>query len=175
MFTSCKGNQQLKPEFVTQPAPDKQVEMGAFPSWTTLVNASRLYNSCLCPPLTQRPSSVPRQPTQHSLPCAERMLQSSLQTSTSEMVCSQCQATLLTRLGFLSLHIPNIHSLPFNLYLQAVPWDDTGSMTLLAEGMSLKDGSSVLAKIAATHSNASMCIEREAHMCVLLYNSLSYF
>ena len=37
-------------------------------------------------------------------------------------------------------------------------------MTLLAEGMSLKDGSSVLAKIAAAHTNASMCIEREAHM-----------
>ena len=39
-------------------------------------------------------------------------------------------------------------------------------MTLLAEGMSLKDGSSVLAKIASAHSNASMCIEREAHMSV---------
>lgn len=39
-------------------------------------------------------------------------------------------------------------------------------MTLLAEGMSLKDGSNVLAKIASAHSNASMLIEREAHMCV---------
>jgi hypothetical protein len=39
-------------------------------------------------------------------------------------------------------------------------------MTQLAEGMSLKDGSTVLAKIASAHSNASMCIEREAHMSV---------
>lgn len=39
-------------------------------------------------------------------------------------------------------------------------------MTYLAEGMSLKDGSAVLAKIAFAHSNASMCIEREAHMSV---------
>lgn len=39
-------------------------------------------------------------------------------------------------------------------------------MTLLAEGMSLKDGSSVLAKIVAAHTNASMCIEREAHLSV---------
>lgn len=39
-------------------------------------------------------------------------------------------------------------------------------MTLLAEGVSLKDGSNVLAKIAPAHSNASMMIEREAHMYV---------
>ena len=50
-----------------------------------------------------------------------------------------------------------------------MPWEDTGSMTLLAEGMSLKDGSNVLAKIAAAHTNASMCIEREAHMYVSSY------
>ncbi|CCM01303.1 uncharacterized protein FIBRA_03352 [Fibroporia radiculosa] len=35
---------------------------------------------------------------------------------------------------------------------------------MLAEGTSLKDGSSVLAKIVPAHSNASMCIEREAHI-----------
>ena len=51
--------------------------------------------------------------------------------------------------------------------VQAVQWEDTGSMTLLAEGMSLKDGSNVLAKIAAAHTNVSMCIEREAHMYVV--------
>ena len=49
---------------------------------------------------------------------------------------------------------------------QAVQWDDTGSATLVAEGLSLKDGSRVLAKIAAAHSNGSMCLEREAHMWV---------
>jgi hypothetical protein len=49
---------------------------------------------------------------------------------------------------------------------KAIPWADTGSMTLLVEGNSLKDGSSVLAKVAQSHSNGSMFIEREAHMCV---------
>lgn len=51
-----------------------------------------------------------------------------------------------------------------NLPPQAVQWDDTGSATLVAEGVSLKDGSRVLAKIATAHSNGSMCLEREAHM-----------
>ncbi|KAJ3513116.1 hypothetical protein NLJ89_g3133 [Agrocybe chaxingu] len=37
-------------------------------------------------------------------------------------------------------------------------------MTILAEGSSLKDGSSVLAKIAPAQSNGSMCLEREAHI-----------
>jgi hypothetical protein len=37
-------------------------------------------------------------------------------------------------------------------------------MTILAEGNSLKDGSSVLAKIAPAQSNGSMCLEREAHV-----------
>lgn len=37
-------------------------------------------------------------------------------------------------------------------------------MTLLAEGTSLKDGTNVLAKIAPAHSNASMYLEREAHV-----------
>ncbi|KAI0809255.1 histidine kinase [Irpex lacteus] len=55
-------------------------------------------------------------------------------------------------------------SVPGYTFDKAVPWEDTGSMTLLAEGMSLKDGSNVLAKIAAAHTNASMCIEREAHI-----------
>ncbi|KAJ6569666.1 dual-domain HisK/Mak2 protein kinase [Mycena capillaripes] len=48
--------------------------------------------------------------------------------------------------------------------LEARKWQDTGSMTLLAEGSSLKDESNVLAKIAPTQSNGSMCLEREAHI-----------
>jgi hypothetical protein len=48
--------------------------------------------------------------------------------------------------------------------LKASRWDDTGSMTILVEGSSLKDGSNVLAKIAPAQSNGSMCLEREAHM-----------
>lgn len=56
---------------------------------------------------------------------------------------------------------------------KASQWEDTGSMTLLAEGISLKDGSNVLAKIAPAHSNASMCIEREAHMFVHPFSFLS--
>jgi hypothetical protein len=39
-------------------------------------------------------------------------------------------------------------------------------MTILAEGNSLKDGSNVMAKLAPSHSNGSMCLEREAHVCV---------
>jgi hypothetical protein len=47
-------------------------------------------------------------------------------------------------------------------------------MTLLAEGNSLKDGSTVLAKIAPSQSNGSMCLEREAHMYVLYNRRESY-
>ncbi|KDQ54896.1 hypothetical protein JAAARDRAFT_196280 [Jaapia argillacea MUCL 33604] len=57
-----------------------------------------------------------------------------------------------------------ILSVPGYTFEKAVPWADTGSMTLLAEGNSLKDGSNVLAKIAPAHSNGSMCLEREAHI-----------
>ncbi|OBZ79765.1 Peroxide stress-activated histidine kinase mak2 [Grifola frondosa] len=57
-----------------------------------------------------------------------------------------------------------ILSVPGYTFEKAVPWEDTGSMTLLAEGTSLQDGTSVLAKIAPAHSNASMCLEREAHI-----------
>ncbi|EPS99596.1 hypothetical protein FOMPIDRAFT_1147208 [Fomitopsis schrenkii] len=58
----------------------------------------------------------------------------------------------------------NILSIPGYTFEKAVPWEDTGSMTMLAEGTSLKDGTGVLAKIVPAHSNASMCIEREAHI-----------
>jgi hypothetical protein len=49
---------------------------------------------------------------------------------------------------------------------KAIPWEDTGSLTQLAEGSSLKDGSNVIAKIAPSHTNASVCLQREAHMYV---------
>jgi hypothetical protein len=49
---------------------------------------------------------------------------------------------------------------------KAIPWEDTGSSTQLAEGSSLKDGSNVIAKIAPAHTNASVCLQREAHMYV---------
>jgi len=52
------------------------------------------------------------------------------------------------------------------LFPQAVRWQDTGSMTVIAEGNSLKDGSNVLAKIAPAQSNGSLYLEREAHMYV---------
>jgi len=35
---------------------------------------------------------------------------------------------------------------------------------MLAEGNSLTDGANILAKIVPAQSNASMCLEREAHM-----------
>ncbi|KAJ7922998.1 hypothetical protein B0H13DRAFT_1981220 [Mycena leptocephala] len=65
-------------------------------------------------------------------------------------------ATLYFRDGILSV--------PGYTFEKARPWHDTGSMTLLAEGSSLKDESNVLAKIAPTQSNGSMCLEREAHI-----------
>ncbi|PPQ67388.1 hypothetical protein CVT25_005967 [Psilocybe cyanescens] len=55
-------------------------------------------------------------------------------------------------------------SIPGYTFEKAVSWQDTGSMTILAEGNSLKDGSNVLAKIAPAQSNGSMCLEREAHI-----------
>ncbi|KXN87566.1 Peroxide stress-activated histidine kinase mak2 [Leucoagaricus sp. SymC.cos] len=58
----------------------------------------------------------------------------------------------------------NVLSVPGYTFEKAVPWHDTGSMTILAEGNSLKDGSSVLAKIAPAQSNGSMCLERETHV-----------
>lgn len=57
-----------------------------------------------------------------------------------------------------------ILSIPGYTLEKAYPWQDTGSMTLLAEGNNLKDGSNVLAKIAPAQSNGSMCLEREAHI-----------
>ncbi|CDO70926.1 hypothetical protein BN946_scf184829.g34 [Trametes cinnabarina] len=57
-----------------------------------------------------------------------------------------------------------ILSVPGYTFEKAVPWEDTGSMTLLAEGTNLQDGTSVLAKIVPAHSNASMLLEREAHI-----------
>ncbi|EIN13359.1 histidine kinase [Punctularia strigosozonata HHB-11173 SS5] len=73
--------------------------------------------------------------------------------------------------------IPNLYfrdgilSIPGYTFERAVPWADTGSMTLLVEGSSLKDGSNVLAKVAPAHSNGSMFIEREAHILERLASS----
>ncbi|PFH54726.1 hypothetical protein AMATHDRAFT_268 [Amanita thiersii Skay4041] len=57
-----------------------------------------------------------------------------------------------------------ILSIPGYTFEKAVPWQDTGSMTTIAEGSCLKDGSNVLAKIAPAQSNGSVCLEREAHI-----------
>ncbi|KAJ7139584.1 dual-domain HisK/Mak2 protein kinase [Mycena epipterygia] len=65
-------------------------------------------------------------------------------------------ATLYFRDGVLSV--------PGYTFEKARPWHDTGSMTFLAEGSSLKDESNVLAKIAPAQSNGSMCLERETHI-----------
>ncbi|VDC01932.1 unnamed protein product [Peniophora sp. CBMAI 1063] len=61
-----------------------------------------------------------------------------------------------------------ILSVPGYAFEKAVPWEDTGSFTQLAEGSSLKDGSPVLAKIVPAHTNASVMLEREAHILNLL-------
>ncbi|KZT22094.1 histidine kinase [Neolentinus lepideus HHB14362 ss-1] len=66
--------------------------------------------------------------------------------------------------------LPNLYfrdgilSVPGYTFEKATLWADTGSLTSIAEGNSLKDGSSVLAKIAPAHTNGSMCLEREAHI-----------
>ncbi|KAN0121467.1 histidine kinase [Russula decolorans] len=52
-----------------------------------------------------------------------------------------------------------------------MPWEDTGSLTQLAEGSSLKDGSNVIAKIAPAHTNASVCLQREAHILTRMQTS----
>ncbi|KAG5723159.1 Peroxide stress-activated histidine kinase mak2 [Termitomyces sp. T112] len=57
-----------------------------------------------------------------------------------------------------------ILSVPGYTFESAHRWHDTGSLTLLAEGNSLKDGSDVLAKIAPLATNGSQCLEKEAHV-----------
>jgi len=69
------------------------------------------------------------------------------------------------RIGQPTLYFSDgVLSIPGYTFEKAFPWQDTGSMTTLAEGSSLKDGSNVLAKIAPANSNGSMCLEREAHL-----------
>ncbi|KZV95615.1 STKc type histidine kinase [Exidia glandulosa HHB12029] len=58
----------------------------------------------------------------------------------------------------------DVLNVPGYRFGKASPWRDTGSATLLAEGVNLKDGSRVLAKIASAHSNGSLCLERELHV-----------
>ncbi|KAI0307475.1 histidine kinase [Multifurca ochricompacta] len=65
----------------------------------------------------------------------------------------------------------SILSAPGYVFEKAIPWEDTGSLTLLAEGSSLKDGSNVIAKIAPAHTNASVCLQREAHILARMQTS----
>ncbi|GLB36534.1 putative GAF domain containing protein [Lyophyllum shimeji] len=62
-------------------------------------------------------------------------------------------------------------SVPEYTFDKAYPWQDTGGMTMLAEGSSLKDGSNIIAKIAPAQSNGSMCLEREAHILGRMANT----
>ncbi|KAI0294831.1 histidine kinase [Russula brevipes] len=65
----------------------------------------------------------------------------------------------------------SILSVPGYVFEKAIPWEDTGSLTQLAEGSSLKDGSSIIAKIAPAHTNASVCLQREAHILARMQTS----
>jgi hypothetical protein len=69
---------------------------------------------------------------------------------------------------FEKVRLPRIvmYAVKSHVEKKAIPWEDTGSLTQLAEGSSLKDGSNVIAKIAPAHTNASVCLQREAHMYV---------
>ncbi|KIK70394.1 hypothetical protein GYMLUDRAFT_89430 [Collybiopsis luxurians FD-317 M1] len=78
--------------------------------------------------------------------------------------------------------LPTLHfrsdgflTVPGYTFEKARPWQDTGSMTRLAEGSSLKNSETVLAKIAPAHSNASMCLEREAHILNKIASSSTTF
>jgi hypothetical protein len=53
-----------------------------------------------------------------------------------------------------------IRGLNWTLDQQAIIWADTGSLTELAEGTSLRDGSAVLAKIAPARTQGSMYVFR---------------
>ncbi|KAG6891107.1 hypothetical protein C0995_014197 [Termitomyces sp. Mi166 len=72
--------------------------------------------------------------------------------------------TLYFRDGILSVPGYTFELRPDRQFYKAHRWRDTGSLTLLAEGNSLKDGSNVLAKIAPVATNGSQCLEREAHV-----------
>ncbi|KAN0138534.1 hypothetical protein V8E53_003522 [Lactarius tabidus] len=65
----------------------------------------------------------------------------------------------------------SILSVPGYVFEKAIPWEDTGSLTQLAEGSSLKDGANVIAKIAPAHTNASVCLQREAHILARMQTS----
>lgn len=67
---------------------------------------------------------------------------------------------------------PCIHQDILLIFVKAFLWKDTGSLTTLAEGTNLKDGSRVLAKIAPYQSNGSMCLDREIHTQVDLTFSI---
>ncbi|KAG6866254.1 hypothetical protein C0991_006841 [Blastosporella zonata] len=75
----------------------------------------------------------------------------------------QVMAAIQSRFEVAVPELPD-HIDPASYNSQAYRWRDTGSMTMLAEGNSLKDGSSVLAKIAPVATNGSQCLEREAHV-----------
>ncbi|KAJ3894889.1 hypothetical protein GG344DRAFT_62575 [Lentinula edodes] len=84
-----------------------------------------------------------------------------------------CQKSMKRKFGQPSLPTlffrpDGVLTVPGYTFSKAVQWQDTGSMTMLAEGSSLKDGSLTLAKICPSHSNASMCLEREAHIMIEL-------
>ncbi|KAH9075705.1 histidine kinase [Lactarius deliciosus] len=65
----------------------------------------------------------------------------------------------------------SILSVPGYVFEKATLWEDTGSLTQLAEGSSLKDSSKVIAKIAPAHTNASVCLQREAHILARMQTS----
>jgi hypothetical protein len=111
---------------------------------------------------TASPSIVPTPP-------AENMFLRRSLLSISEILYSLCPVMCLKRSA------PQVVACSARAHNEgkAVPWDDTGSLTQLAEGGSLKDGSNVIAKIAPAHTNASVCLQREAHMYVFTLVFLS--
>ncbi|KAL5518690.1 CHK1 [Sanghuangporus vaninii] len=55
-------------------------------------------------------------------------------------------------------------AIPGYVFETATEWADTGSQTILSVGVDLRDGQSVLAKIAPASGSGAICLEREAHI-----------
>lgn len=55
-------------------------------------------------------------------------------------------------------------AIPGYAFETAHEWSDTGSQTILAVGVDLRDGQNVLAKIAPASGSGAICLEREAHI-----------
>ncbi|KZP00739.1 histidine kinase [Calocera viscosa TUFC12733] len=62
----------------------------------------------------------------------------------------------------------DVLSIPGYQFQTATRWQDVGSATLLAQGVNLKDGSNVFAKMAQAHTAGALALDREFNILKLL-------